>query len=75
MRGSGKLEREIKRIDLYCRRCRKSLHIAYEPTGDPDFPVLSNITMKCAHCARVMEFKGYRERQIMERAKSDKYYI
>lgn len=74
-RGSSKLIRENKTIDLYCKRCRKSLHVAYELTGDMESPVLPNITMKCTCCTRVMTFKNYKERQIVERMKNNKYYI
>ena len=69
------MTRENKTIDLYCKRCRKSLHVAYELTGDMESPVLLNITMKCTCCTRVVTFKNYKERQIVERMKNDKYYI
>ncbi len=34
--------KDSKRIDLYCRHCRKSLHIDYKLTGFPDSTVLPN---------------------------------
>ena len=66
---------ERKYIDLYCRRCRKSLHVNYELTGDPDSPVLPNITMKCGCCTRTMVFKKYTEGILAGRTKSNKYYV
>lgn len=67
--------KETKRIDLYCRRCRKSLHVAYELTGNPDSPVLPNITMKCSCCTRTMVFKKYTESHLAGHTKSGKYYV
>ncbi len=62
-------------IDLYCRRCRRSLHVSYDVTGDPDAPVLPNVVIKCIRCTRVMNVKNYTEHQILEHTKNNKYYI
>lgn len=67
--------REKTEIDLYCRRCRKSLHIMYKLSGNLESPVLPNITIKCAQCTRVMSAKNYTEHQILEHTKNSKYYI
>ncbi len=69
------MKTENKRVDLYCRRCRKSLHMSYELTGDIESPVLPNIIMKCACCNRVLTFRHYKESQIVQHMKGEKYYI
>ncbi len=67
---------EDKRVvDFYCKRCRKSLHISYELTGDPLSPVLSNITLKCRCCTRTMVLKKFMEQHILKHMKDDKYYL
>lgn len=68
----------IKKIDFYCKRCKKSLGVSYEATGDESTPVLTGVTMKChTHkCVRVLAFKNMTEGYIIEHAKgSDKLYI
>ncbi len=62
-------------IELYCRRCRKSMHITYAFSGDEEAPVLPNVTIKCVHCKRVMEFKKYREKDLMKYAGKEIMYI
>ncbi len=62
-------------IDFYCKRCRKSLHISYGLTGDPQTPVLSNITLKCGCCTRTMVLKNFEEHHILEHMKDNKYYL
>ena len=62
-------------IDLYCRRCRRSLHVSYDVTGDPESLVLPHVTIKCACCNRVMIFKNAHEEQIVAHLKNGKYYI
>lgn len=61
-------------INLYCRRCRRYLHVAYDVTGDPESPVLPNVVITCEHCHRVLTFKNYREGRIVEH-KNDKFFI
>lgn len=67
--------REETKIDLYCRRCRKSLHITYKLSGNLESPVLPNITIKCACCTRVLIFKNANEEQIVAHMKNGKCYI
>lgn len=61
-------------INLYCRRCRRYLHVSYDVTGDPESPVLPNVVITCEHCHRVLIFKNYREGRIVEH-KNDKFFI
>ena len=68
------VEKNMK-VDLYCRRCRKSLHISYKLTGDPQSPVLPNITLKCGCCTRVMMLRNFKEHHILEHLKDNKYYL
>ena len=62
-------------VDLYCRRCRRSLHVSYDVTGDPESPVLPHITLKCPYCTRVMSFKRFQESRLVAHMKDGKYYI
>ena len=65
---------ENGKVDLYCRRCRKSLHLTYEFTGDMESPVMLNITMKCPNCTRAVEFKGIKERHVIGSRRHNKFY-
>ncbi|MBP3195800.1 MAG: hypothetical protein J6N21_02190 [Butyrivibrio sp.] len=67
--------KDSKRVDLYCKCCRKSLHMAYELTGHPDSPLLPSIIMKCPCCTKVVTFKKYIERNITEGMKNNRYYL
>lgn len=57
---------EKKVIDFYCRKCKKSLGIRYELTGDKDAEILSGITIKCRtnKCSRVLICKNVTERTL-----------
>lgn len=59
----------VKKIDFYCKRCKKSLGVSYEATGDESTPVLTGVTMKChTHkCVRVLAFKNMTEGEILKR--------
>lgn len=65
----------MEKIELYCRRCRKFLHIVYNVTGDPESPVLPNVVIKCACCTRLLIFKNANEEQIVAHIKNGKCYI
>ena len=49
--------------------------MSYDVTGDPESPVLPNVTIKCGYCHRVMTFKNYREGRIVEHMKNDKFFV
>ena len=38
------------KIEFFCKYCRKSLHVAYETTGDKNTKVLQGIIMTCGRC-------------------------
>ena len=62
-----------KRIDLYCKKCRKSMWVSYIPCGDVNAPVLSGVTMRChTHkCIRVLTFKNVTEGDVLDKADKD----
>ena len=71
-------ELERKVIDFYCKKCKKSLGIRYELTGDKDAKILSGITIKCRtnKCSRVLIFKNVTEGTLLSMAdKTGKVYI
>ena len=53
----------MQMIDLYCRKCKKSLRVGYVLTGDDAAPALDGAFIKCCthKCTRVMRLKGYTE--------------
>ena len=68
----------VKKIDFYCKRCKKSLGVSYEATGDESTPVLTGVTMKChTHkCVRVLAFKNMTEGEILKRGvENGKLYV
>ena len=64
--------RELKQIEFYCKKCRKSMKMAYLFTGDNDAPVLPGMIIRCHtnRCTRVMVLKKYTEGMLI--ARSDK---
>lgn len=65
----------MENLELYCRRCRKSMKISYLTVGDDDVLVLENIQIKCHHCKRILTFKKYTERMLKEREENGRVYI
>ncbi|HHX57681.1 MAG TPA: hypothetical protein GX710_06655 [Clostridiales bacterium] len=68
----------MKKIDFYCKKCKKTLKVSYELTGNDDSPVMPNIVMSChTHkCVRVMTFKNFTEGMIVAGAnKEGKYFV
>lgn len=47
----------MKKINLYCKKCKCSMRVSYTLSGNLEQPVLSGITMKCHRCKRVMALK------------------
>lgn len=62
-------------VTMYCRRCKKSLRIKYKVTGNDNVPVLPNIEIACRYCTRVLYFKKYTEKQLIENSVGGKMYI
>ena len=70
--------REFKQIEFYCKKCRKSMKMAYSVTGDDDAPVLPGMIIRCHtnRCTRVMVLKKYTEGMLIARAdKEGKVFI
>lgn len=61
------MEKENKKIDFYCKKCRKSLKTSYVVTGNVDSMVMSGIMMRChTHkCVRTMILKEVTEGQLV----------
>ena len=55
--------RELKQIELYCKKCRKSMKMAYLLTGNDDAPVLPGMIIRCHtnRCTRVMRQRQFNE--------------
>ena len=69
------MENEKKEVDLYCRCCRKSLHVRYACTGNPEVQVLENVTLTCTYCTRAISFHGRRESLFMNCRKDGRLYV
>lgn len=65
----------MQEIVFFCKRCKKSLHISYQITGDDDALVLPNVVIKCTHCKRVLFLTKYTEKKLLEGAVDDRFYI
>ena len=72
------LVKEVNIIEFYCKKCGKSLKMAYSVSGDDNAPVLRGITMRChTHkCTRVMIMKNFTEGELIAQAdKQGRVYI
>ena len=67
--------KELKVIDFYCKKCKKSMKVSYMVTGNRNYPVLPRVMMKCHHCGRVMTLKNFKEGELLDKVEQDKYYI
>ena len=65
----------MQEITFFDKVARKSLKITYELTGDENAPVLPNVCIKSPYGKRVITFKKFTERMLIERAVDGKYYI
>ena len=65
----------MQEITFYCKNCMKSLHMSYQLTGNDDALVLTSIIIKCTHCKRTLCLKKYTEKQLLEHAVGDRFYI
>lgn len=41
-REQTELNKELKVIDFYCKKCKKSMKVSYMVTGNRNYPVLQN---------------------------------
>ena len=69
------MNKELKVIDFYCKKCKKSIKNSYMVTGNRNYPVLPRVMMKCHHCGRVMTLKNFKEGELLDKVEQDKYYI
>lgn len=65
----------MHQIDLYCRKCKKSLRMSYIITGNEDAYVLENIVVKCHHCKRALVLKKYTEAMLIKNSVDGKVYL
>lgn len=49
--------------------------MAYQLTGNDDALVIPYIIIKCTHCKRALYLKKYTEKQLLEHAVGDRFYI
>lgn len=66
---------QIKKIDFYCKICKRTFKAFHMITGDDNEPVMKNFGMSCHHCTRVITLKKKTEREILEQAKNGIYYV
>lgn len=62
-----------KKIEFYCKHCKKSMKVRYIPSGNPDALVLSGIEMAChtRKCIRVITLKRVTEGDILAHTGKD----
>lgn len=69
------MNKELKVIDFYCKKCKKSMKVSYMVTGNRNYPVLPRVMMKCHHCGRVMTLKNFKEGELLDRVEQDRVFI
>ena len=62
----------MQEVEFYCKKCRKSMKMAYTLTGDKDAPAMNGISIRCHtnKCTRVVTLKNFTEGKIIQRAES-----
>ena len=40
------MNKELKVIDFYCKKCKKSMKVSYMVTGNRNYPVLPRVMME-----------------------------
>ena len=67
----------MQEIEFYCRKCKKSLKMAYALSGVKDAPAMTGMIIRCHtnRCTRVVALKMFTEGQILSMAQSSKCYI
>ena len=65
------MNKELKVIDFYCKKCKKSMKVSYMVTGNRNYPVLPRVMMKCHHCGRVMTLKNFKEGELLDKVEQD----
>lgn len=69
----------MQEIALHCKKCRKSLHVAYMPTGKKNVKVLQGATMTCGNChnkyPRAMSLHNFTEEEFLQKVEGSKFFI
>jgi len=60
----------MQEIEFYCKKCKKSMKMAYTLAGDDNFPAMNGIIIRChtRKCTRVVTLKNFTEGKIIQRA-------
>ena len=60
----------MQQVDLYCKKCKKSMKMSYMVSGEKDAPVLTGITIRCHtnKCTRVVMLKNFTEGCLIAQA-------
>ena len=60
----------MQQVDLYCKKCKKSMKMSYMVSGEKDAPVLTGITIRCHtnKCTRVVMLKNFTEGRLIAQA-------
>ena len=69
---NGRCRTCMQVIEFYCRKCKKTMKMAYSLTGDDDAPVMAGMMIRChTHkCTRVAILKKFTEGQLRSRTDS-----
>lgn len=56
----------MQAIEFYCRKCRKTMKMAYTLTGEEESPVMTGMMIRCQthKCTRVVALKRFTEGQL-----------
>ncbi|SDB45153.1 hypothetical protein SAMN02910298_02257 [Pseudobutyrivibrio sp. YE44] len=66
----------MQEVKFHCKKCKKSIGLTYNVSGNPSAPVLPNFTLKCRVCRKVSTLRNYTESMILERIDSEfKFYL
>ncbi len=56
----------MQEVEFYCRKCKKSMKMSYELSGDDNAPVMNGIMIRCHtnKCTRVVTLRNFTEGHI-----------
>ncbi len=75
MSESETVARKMNYIDVYCKRCKSSMHITCRLSGKPDRELLNGVIMKCSKYKRVITFMKLTEDMVPSQVNSEgKWY-
>ena len=61
----------MSHVDLYCKKCRSSMHVSCRLSGKPDSELLTGAVMKCNRCKRVITIMKLTEGKVTSEADSE----